>query len=199
MTDSAIVLLAGGRSRRYPAGDKALAEIGGQPMCRRAVADLPGGELIVNCREEQRPALREALGGLTPRFAVDPVPDRGPLAGLRTALRLTAAERAVVVACDMPYFDRATACELLEALDDAEAALVETGGRPQPLGAAYRVKPARAACETTLACGSNRLVDAVARLETVSVEADARAVRNCNRPEEVASAADALERRTPVQ
>lgn len=199
MTDPVIVLLAGGRSRRYPAGDKALAEIGGQPMCRRAVAGLPGEKLVVNCRAEQRPALREVLGGLDPRFAVDPVPDRGPLAGLLTALRLTAADRAVVVACDMPYFDRATACELLDGLDDTEAALVETGGHPQPLGAAYRVSPAREACETTLACGSNRLVDAVARLDVTSVDADARAVMNCNRPEEIDSAADALERRTPVQ
>jgi molybdopterin-guanine dinucleotide biosynthesis protein A len=199
MTDTAVVLLAGGRSRRYPDGDKALAEIGGQPMCRRTVSDLPGDELVVNCREDQRPALREALGGLDSRFAVDPVPDRGPLAGLLTALRLTAADRAIVVACDMPYFDRATARALTDALDDAETALVETGGHTQPLGAAYRVVPAREACETTLACGSNRLVDAVARLDATLVDTDARAVRNCNRPEEIDSAAAALERRTPVQ
>lgn len=199
MTDPAVVLLAGGRSRRYPAGDKALAELGDQPMCRRAVAGLPGEELVVNCRADQKPALREALDGLGPRFAVDPVPDRGPLAGLLTALRLTAADRAVVVACDMPFFDRATARALTDGLDDAEAALVDVDGKRQPLGAAYRVEPAREACETTLACGSNRLVDAVARLDVRSVDADARAVRNCNRPEEIDAAAAAFERRTPVQ
>ncbi|MFT4882640.1 MAG: molybdopterin-guanine dinucleotide biosynthesis protein A [Natronomonas sp.] len=199
MTDPAVVLLAGGRSQRYTAGDKALAEVGGQPMCRRAVAGLPGEELVVNCRAEQRPELRDALGGLDPGFAVDPVPDRGPLAGLLTALRLTAADRAIVVACDMPYFDRATARALTDALDDAEAALVETGGHPQPLGAAYRVDPAREACETTLACGSKRLVDALARLDAALVDADSRALMNCNRPEEIDAAADALERRTPVQ
>jgi molybdopterin-guanine dinucleotide biosynthesis protein A len=199
MTDAAVVLLAGGRSRRYPDGDKALAEVGGRPMCRRAVAGLPGEELVVNCRKDQRPALREALGGLAPRFAVDPVPDRGPLAGLLTALRLTAADRAIVIACDMPFFDRATASELLDALDGADAALVDVDGQRQPLGAAYRVTPAREACETTLACGSKRLVDAVARLDIASVDADARAVRNCNRPDEIDAAAAALERRTPVQ
>jgi molybdopterin-guanine dinucleotide biosynthesis protein A len=199
MIETAVVLLAGGRSRRYPDGDKALAEIGGQPMCRRAVAGLPGEERVVNCRADQRPALREALGGLDPRFAVDPVPDRGPLAGLLTALRLTAADRAIVIACDMPFFDRATASELLDALDGADAALVDVDGQRQPLGAAYRVTPAREACETTLACGSKRLVDAVARLDIASVDADARAVRNCNRPDEIDAAAAALERRTPVQ
>jgi molybdopterin-guanine dinucleotide biosynthesis protein A len=199
MTDPAVVLLAGGRSRRYPAGDKALVELGGQPMCRRAVAGLPGEELVVNCRKDQRPPLREALGGLNPRFAVDPVPDRGPLAGLLTALRLTTADRAIVVACDMPFFDRATARALDDTLDDAEAALVDVDGQRQPLGAAYRVASAREACETTLACGSKRLVDAVARLDIASVDADAHAVRNCNRPDEIDAAADALERPTPVQ
>ncbi|MFQ3318048.1 MAG: molybdopterin-guanine dinucleotide biosynthesis protein A [Natronomonas sp.] len=201
--DVAIVVIAGGRSQRYPEGDKALVEVGGVPMCRRAVADLPGSELVVSCRADQRPALAEVLGGLAPRFAVDPVPDRGPLAGLSTALRVTAAERALVVACDMPFFDRATATELLAALEagDTDAALVEAddAALPEPLGAAYHIDAARRACEQTLACGSRRLVDALGRLETTTVDARPRAVCNCNTAQEIERADDMLERRTLVQ
>jgi molybdopterin-guanine dinucleotide biosynthesis protein A len=199
MTEVGTVLLAGGRSSRYPDGDKALAEVGGKPMCRRAVGGLPGAELIVNCRVDQRPALAEALEGMTPRFAIDPVPDRGPLAGLVTALRVTAADRVVAVACDMPLFDRQTAERLLAALDDADTAVVDTDDTTQPLGAAYRVDAARQACETTLACGSRRLVDALDRVDVTTVDADPRAIRNCNEPGEVTVADDALRGRTAVQ
>jgi molybdopterin-guanine dinucleotide biosynthesis protein A len=107
-------------------------------------------------------------------------------------LRVTAADRAIAVGCDMPLFDRATATDLLSALESASAAVVETDGAPSPLGAAYRVAPARRACETTLACGSRRLTDVLSRLEVARVGADATAVSNCNTPEEVAAAADAL-------
>lgn len=189
---TAVVLLAGGRSRRYPYGDKALADVDGAPMCRRAVEGLSGEELVVNCRADQRGALAAALEDLDPRFAVDPVPDRGPLAGLVIALRVADADRAVVVGCDMPLFDGATATRLLEALDGAEAAVVDTDGPPSPLGAAYRVRPARRACEATLASGSRRLDDALGRLECARVDADARAVSNCNTPEELATAVEAL-------
>lgn len=191
-SSTAVVLLAGGRSTRYPDGDKALADVGGEPMCRRVVAELPRAELVVNCRLDQRDSVAAALDGLDPRFAIDPVADRGPLAGLLTALRVAAADRAVVVGCDMPLFDRATASALLAALDDATAAVVESDGPASPLGAAYRVSPARRACETTLACGSRRLTDVLARLDVARVDADERAVSNCNTPEDVAAAAEAI-------
>lgn len=199
MTEVGTLLLAGGRSRRYPPGDKALADVGGEPMCRRAAEGLPGEELVVNCRNDQRAALAEAFGGLSPRFAVDPIPDRGPLTGLLTGLRVSAADRVVAVACDMPMFDRRTAERLLAALDGAEAAVVDTDDTTQPLGAAYRVDAARQACETTLACGSRRLVDALGRLDVTAVDADARAIRNCNDPTEVTAADDTLRGRTAVQ
>ena len=189
---TAVVLLAGGHSRRYPDGDKALADVDGEPMCRRAVEGLPGDELVVSCRAEQRDALASALEGLAPRFAVDPVPGRGPLAGLLTAFRVAAADRAVVVGCDMPLFDGPTADSLLESLPAADAAVVDADGPPSPLGAAYRVDAARRACETTLACGSRRLADALGRLDVARVDADARAVTNCNTPEDVAAALEAL-------
>lgn len=193
MTD-AVVLLAGGRSRRYPDGDKALADVDGTPMCRRVVEGLPGEELVVNCRSDQRAAIESALEGLAPRFAVDPVADRGPVAGLLTALRVSAADRAVVVGCDMPLFDGPTATNLLDGLTEAkaEAAVVDADETPSPLGGAYRVTAARRACETTLACGSRRLVDVLGRLDVTWVDADARAVTNCNTPEDLTAATEAL-------
>lgn len=169
MTDAiATVLLAGSGQ-----ADDALATADGEPACRRAVAELPTDELVINCREERRPALAEALGGLAPQFAVDPVEGRGPLAGLLTALRVTAAPNALVVDTESPFLDGRTAERLVSTLaeTDADAVVIDTDGAADPPGALYRVDAAREAVETTLACGSRRFDDALSRLEVTSIPA----------------------------
>lgn len=169
----AAVIVAGGYGTRFDGRDKAVAEVGGVPMIRRvadAVVPLVD-ELVVNLRSDQRSTVEAALDGLAVpvTYAVDPVPDRGPLAGIATGLAATAAEYALVVACDMPLVDP----EFVEFL--FERAAGHDGAVPvereddrewvQPLQAVYRVDATLAAARTVIDAGASRPLDAIANLD----------------------------------
>lgn len=185
------LILAGGYSTRFGEPDKAFVPVDGRPMIER-VADRVApvaDELVVNCRPEQRRPVERALDAHTFRFAVDPVPDQGPVAGLRTGLRVTRGQAVAVVACDMPRVDPA----LFETLFDAceGAAVPRSGDRLQPLHAVYEPSVTRVAAERTFATGSRRLYDVVARLDPVVVdvgdhpEVDAEAFADVDRPRDL--------------
>jgi len=81
--DATGVVVAGGRSTRFGAREKALAEMNGEPMLRRVVEALGTvtDEVVVNCRRDQRDAFAAALDGVDTgvRFALNEQPDEGPL------------------------------------------------------------------------------------------------------------------------
>ena len=167
------VVVAGGRSTRFGDDEKALAEIGGQPMLRRVVATLGTvtDEVVVNCRPDQRAAFERALAGVetTVRYALDDGTDEGPLAGLLTGLSAVDTEFAVVLGCDMPLADGDALAALLEhaRAADADAVVPTTEGGPEPLHAVYRVQPTRSAARATLDGGRRSLR---ALLEGLAVE-----------------------------
>lgn len=129
-------VLAGGRGRRV-GGDKASLEIGGRTLARRAVDALlqVGLEPLLLLRGRQQ-APRDADSIPIVR---DEVEDAGPLGGLHALFRGTAAEWALVVACDQPLLDpRLLRGLLAEPRDDVEA-LVGRPSRPfEPLPGLYR-------------------------------------------------------------
>lgn len=197
MTDLAGVVVAGGYSRRFGDSEKALAAVDGRPMIRRVAEPLAArtDRLVVNCREDQREAFVDALTGLSPLFAVDPTPDCGPAAGLRTGLRLSGASRAVVAACDLPLIDRSTVDLLAGALAERDAgqttdcAVPVVDGRRQPLCAAYEVDTAVRACTTSLRYGEGSLRGALATLSVAEIpesrvraRADPAAFRSVDTP-----------------
>jgi len=150
------VVLAGGRSERFGEADKAVVELGGVPLVAR-VADRVApvvDELIVNCRREQADAMRTALGAREYRLAVDPVPDRGPVAGMRTGLRLARGPRAAVAACDLPALDPGFLDSLFDDARGEAGAVPVADGRRQPLAAVYDVAATLDACDTALATGA---------------------------------------------
>jgi len=191
MAGVSAVLVAGGRSIRFGDCEKALAPVDGTPMLRH-VADRVAStvdELVVNCRREQREAFAAALDGHEPRFAVDPVPDQGPVAGLRTGLRVAAGRRAVALACDLPFVEQSLFEHLFgRARATGAAAVVPLAeGRPQPLAAVYDVRAARTACTRVLDRGDTRLGAILDDLTVVTVDeptvtelASARALANVN-------------------
>lgn len=159
MTDLAGVVVAGGHSERFGDEEKALATLDGRPMLRHVAAALSErtDRLVVNCRRDQRDAFAAALDGLDPQFAVDPTPGRGPVAGLRTALRTSGARRAVVAACDLPRLDPAGVdclVDVFEANPRTDAAIPVVDGHRRPLCAAYAVEPTVEACTTALRYGA---------------------------------------------
>jgi molybdopterin-guanine dinucleotide biosynthesis protein A len=91
-------VLAGGRRRRL-GRDKALVMLGGRPLLAHALRALQGvfSEAVIV----------SAPGSDYPNFGVEVVtdlyPDRGPLAGIHTALVHAGGRAVFVLACDLPH------------------------------------------------------------------------------------------------
>ncbi|WP_254763757.1 molybdenum cofactor guanylyltransferase [Natrinema marinum] len=198
------LIVAGGHSTRFGEVDKAVADLGGTPMIRRVVDRLEPvvDAFVINCREEQVPAIREALaGGPDASFAVDPVPDRGPMAGIMTGLRATETPYAAVVACDMPFVDPALVAHLFERAAGREAAVAQLeDGWFQTTQAVYRAEPMIEACERAIARDERRVVDPLLELDYAVVDEDEvreyaplETFENVNTREEFAAAEARLE------
>ncbi|QSW99079.1 molybdenum cofactor guanylyltransferase [Haloterrigena alkaliphila] len=171
------VVLAGGYSTRFGEADKAVADLAGTPMIRRAVDRLAtvADDLVINCREDQLEAIRSALAdsGLEPRYATDPVPDRGPLAGIQVGLEAVDREYAAVVACDMPFVDPALLETLHERARGRDGAVVRLeDGWYQTTQAVYRADAMARACAETLESDDKRIVAALERIDVVTVSED---------------------------
>ncbi|SIR06969.1 molybdenum cofactor guanylyltransferase [Haladaptatus litoreus] len=169
------VILAGGRSTRFGEQDKAVADLAGVPMLRR-VADRIGGvvdELVINCREDQRDAIEEAVCDYPnpTKFAIDSDPDQGPMAGIRTGLAACDDEYAFVVACDMPFVDSELVNYLFERAEGHEAAVPRLGdGWFQTTHAVYEPNPMVEACDTALGEEKRKIVEPLFELDYVVVE-----------------------------
>lgn len=192
MARTAGIVLAGGYSTRYGERDKALAPVDGTPMLRRVVDRLGSvtDAVVVNCRADQREGFAAALAG-TDRvaFALDPVDDAGPLAGLGTGLTTVDAPVTVVVACDMPYVAPDFLAAMIDRLDGHDAVVPAPEGYRQPTQSVLRTGAARAAVEDALAAGESSLRAALDRLDALELddatltELDAgESLRDVNRP-----------------
>ncbi len=168
------VIIAGGRSTRFGATDKAVAELAGVPMIRRVADRLSPtvDELVVNCRVDQEAAIDDALAGidLPVSTALDPEPDLGPIAGIATGLRAVEGAYGVVVACDMPFVDPDFVDMLFERVRGHEAVVPRPDDWFQTTQAAYHADAMAEACERTLAEGEHRIVDALFDLEYVVLD-----------------------------
>ncbi|WP_157972401.1 molybdenum cofactor guanylyltransferase [Saliphagus sp. LR7] len=174
------VVVAGGFSERFGDREKALARVAGEPMIARVVRAVAPevGEVVVNCRPDQRGAFEAVLPPET-RFALDRDDERdaGPVAGLARGLRVADGDRTIALACDLPLLETKVVARLFETHErsgcDATAPVLEE--YPQPLAAVYDSRRARRACEAALRADERRLVAAVSGLETVRVpESDLR-------------------------
>jgi len=164
------VVLAGGHATRFGDADEATADLDGEPMIRHVVAGVGDAvdEVVVNCRDDQRADIEAALSGLDTRFAFDPVPDGGPVAGIRTGCRVARGEWTFVTPCDRPFVPASLPDRLFDAAE-GDGAVPLVGGRPRPLSAVYDTTAAVEACETTIGLGSPSVSDFVARLSPVTV------------------------------
>ncbi|MFD1643197.1 molybdenum cofactor guanylyltransferase [Halohasta litorea] len=160
------VILAGGHSRRFADGDKALARLAGRPLIVHVAETLAAScdALLISCRASQQQPLREALGshGYDPTVVVDEAVV-GPLGGIRDGLHKADTLWSYVVGCDFPGIDTQT----LEALDgetDAEAVLFASSGRTQPLCGRYRTEPTAVAADNLLSADCRRVTTLVSEL-----------------------------------
>ena len=176
-------VLVGGRSSRM-GRDKALLPAGGRTLVEQTadyVKQAAGNVTLIG------PPDRYGFLGLP--VIPDVAEGFGPLAGLCTALRNTAAEWNLIVACDMPALNAELLRKLLESAESAgKDCLVPSSARGiEPLCAVYhaRILPV---VESALNRKLLRMQDFVRQLdhEIWPVE-DAGLVRNVNTPEEFAA------------
>ncbi|WP_158855300.1 molybdenum cofactor guanylyltransferase [Halorhabdus sp. CUG00001] len=142
-TDEATaVVLAGGGSRRFADGSKALATVDGEPMLERVVrtaASVTDGTPIVAVGSaDQREGYADALDTAI-RFVVDAGDRAGPLAGLERAVTVADSGWLLVLACDLPLVDPGVLSWLADQRSpEIDAIIPETGGETHPLHAWYR-------------------------------------------------------------
>jgi molybdenum cofactor guanylyltransferase len=177
MSDTAGIVLAGGRSSRMGT-PKAALEWHGSTLLRRTVGILArvadGPVVVVRAPGQSLPGLPAAT-----EVVDDPREGLGPVQGLAAGLAAVAsrAEIAFVCSTDLPFLHPAFARRVLRAVaGGADVGLPVARGYPQPLAAAYR---------TTLAPIAERLVReqrlrpaflfdecAVTRLDDATLRAD---------------------------
>lgn len=196
------VILAGGYATRFEGGDKAIADLAGEPMIRRVAKRLSPvvDQLVVNCRADQRESIERALDGMALDFAIDPVPDRGPMAAIHTGLTAVDRDFAAVVACDMPFVDPSFLAFLHERARDADAAIPRMeSGWFQTTQAVYRTDAMARACQEALDAEAGKILAAIDRLDAVFVEQEAfedrfslRTFENVNTRSELQAAAEMI-------
>ena len=188
-TELSGLVLCGGSSARM-GRDKALLERDGRRWIERSVTllDLVCEEVLLACGSEPR---YEDLGR---DLVLDPESDMGPLAGLSAGLAAAKSERVLALAVDMQTLDKPVLEHLIEQAEthDADVALYEVDGRPQPLCAAYHQR-ALPAIRAALAQGQRRMVafwDGTRAdgtpLVVLRLSGNERRLSNWNRPEDVA-------------
>jgi molybdopterin-guanine dinucleotide biosynthesis protein A len=113
--------------------DKALMELGGQTLIARALDTLSRlcNELII-CANDVG-----LYSGLPARVVADLIPDRGALSGLHAGLASMRNERAVVVACDMPFLSLSLLRYMVAVAPGYDAVVPRQGAYYEPLHAVY--------------------------------------------------------------
>jgi molybdopterin-guanine dinucleotide biosynthesis protein A len=173
------VLVCGGASTRFGDADKVCFPLAGKPLVRHVADRLAPiiDELVVNCREDQRGAIQDALRDYDHpvTYAFDEQPDAGPLHGIDRGLSAVDSTYAVVVACDMPFVDPAFVEHLFAVAEDREGAIPRYGdeGWYQPLQAVYHVEAMRAAVAAAEAEGIDRPIEAARKVDFETVEGEA--------------------------
>ena len=147
------IVLAGGQSRRM-GRDKALLELGGQPLIARVVRQVARhfDEVLVSANDPARYAFLELP------VLPDETPDQGPLMGLATAMAAARHDTCFVIACDVPEVRSGLVTRLLREARGAPGAVpVGPNGHMEPLFAVYDRRHVLPAARALLAAGVRKV------------------------------------------
>lgn len=163
-------VLAGGGSTRF-GRDKALVEIGGQPMLARMIQLMQSVPMEVKVVAADGKYSTFGAG-----IVMDRWPGEGPLGGIITALEDSAKSSArpewnVILSCDMPFLTREWLAFLVERAvnSNAQVVLAHSTHGPEPLCACWRTDAAetlRAAFES----GVRKVTHGVALLRSEALD-----------------------------
>ncbi|HME52720.1 MAG TPA: molybdenum cofactor guanylyltransferase [Candidatus Lokiarchaeia archaeon] len=176
----ALVILAGGASRRYNGKQKALIDVGGQTIIDLQLNDL--GSMFEHVyisikNEEQKRVLREA--GVEISWNVDFVQDlpefpgnardNAAIFGMYSAFSAIESRHALVISCDMPFVRQPVAQVLASYVEEDPDAIVPSweNGYLEPTLAIYKVENSRIAMKSLLEEGTYQLLEIFKRMDSV--------------------------------
>ncbi|NIM95092.1 MAG: NTP transferase domain-containing protein [Anaerolineales bacterium] len=127
-----IAILAGGQSRRM-GEEKALTLLAGIPLIEHVLKQVDGlgNEIIIATNSPER------LRYLGFRLVLDPIPEAGALRGLHSAIDAMQGDRALVVACDMPFINRQLLRHMIEVPSTADVVIPMCSNEYEPFHALY--------------------------------------------------------------
>jgi molybdopterin-guanine dinucleotide biosynthesis protein A len=157
------VIMAGGRSSRMGT-DKGLVHFKGKEMVRWPIEILEqffkNVFIVAN-----NPGY--AKFGLP--IYEDLLKDKGPLAGIYTALKLSATPWNFIVACDMPFVNSFVIQRLVDSCNSHDAVVPYYNDRPEPMCACYN-KTCIPYIEKQLAAGNNKLQDFLQEIRVHAID-----------------------------
>lgn len=161
------IVLAGGRSSRM-GRNKALMEFHGQTLISLVLGKLSRlcNELIIATDDA------EPCAGLPARIVPDVIAGRGALGGIHAGLAAMRNDRAIVVACDMPFLSLSLLRYMAVVAPNHEVVVPRLGGYHEPLHAVYS-----ASClgpiERIVAAGPRRILALYDRVRVHEVTREA--------------------------
>ena len=161
-------VLAGGKNRRM-GRNKALETIGGKTLIEyviKRLRPLTSQLLVVTSRE--RPNL---LAAGKVEILVDLYSDKGPLGGLYTGLLASRSPRSIVVACDMPFLNRALLSYMMQISAGFDIVVPRLYNMVEPLHAVYS-KECLAPIEHLLKMGRLSVLELLTLVNVRYVEAE---------------------------
>ena len=187
--DLTVAIMAGGMSSRMGT-DKSFVPLHGRPMIEHVLAKVNdlGTETIIIANQRERYLY---LG--LPIFS-DIYTNHGPLGGLHTALNYATNPYILVVACDMPWLNRALLNYLISLRTQFEVVVPRWGQFPEPMHALY-AQTCKEHVERNLEAGLLKLVSFygqvkvrfVNRDEIAQFDPDGLSFANVNTPDDLAS------------
>ena len=135
-TGASAIVLAGGMSRRL-GRNKALEDVGGQPLILRVLDRLAeiSDDAVVVVNDAKR-ARDLPLHG-SAQVVIDRYAGSGPLGGIFTGLSACSQQWGLVAACDMPFLNTKLWKDILARRRGHDAVVPVLDGRPEPTHAAY--------------------------------------------------------------
>ena len=195
------VLLAGGKSRRMGVDKKNLV-VGEQTLLERGldVLHTTFQEVLVVIAQDSPPLDVDA------RVLKDLVSDCGSLGGIYTGLMQATTPYIFVVACDMPFLDRAVIEQFLSRKTTGDIVIAKLAGRLHPMHALYGKGSLPAMEEMILArqlkiqeLVSHRFlrVQYITETDLLSIDSSWHSFQNVNTPADLLAAQAQLSRIPP--
>ena len=169
--DISCIVLAGGKGLRLGRA-KVLEIVGNRSLLQWVISSLSflnGDIIIVTATEQSLPKLVDHPKKLT--IVADTYPGKGPLGGIYTGLAASDSFYNLVVACDMPFLNRALLSYLMQLSVNYDLVIPRLGNMVEPLHAVYS-KGCLAAIEWLLNRGELRITELLNLVRVGYVEAE---------------------------